>query len=77
MKVIRKQPSEEYWSRRSLSFSADEIAAIVSGKTEKIVVMTPSWTVFRTITRFDNIIASMKCKGDYYVARYKAEDHDY
>ena len=77
MSILRKKPNEEHWVKRSLSFSAEEIAAISNGEVEKIIVMTPSMTMFCEIVCFDNILASVTCKGDYYVARFKKEDAIY
>lgn len=77
MSVLRKRPNEEHWVKRSLSFSAEEITQISNGTVEKIIVMTPKMSVFCVITCFDNILSSIVCKGDYYVARYKKEDASY
>ena len=77
MNVIKKKPSPSFWFRKSLSFSAEEIANIAAGEVEKIIVLTPALKVYCEITSFENILGSVTCKGDYYVAQYKAEDTNY
>jgi hypothetical protein len=77
MSVIRKKPNQEHWVKKSLSFSAEEIAAINSGSVEKIIVMTPNMRVFCEIVCFDTILTTVVCKGEYYVVRFKKEDAIY
>ncbi len=74
MSVLRKRPGKEYWSRRSLSFTAEELTAISNGEVTKIIVMSPSMRTLCEIEYFDNILSSITGKEDYYIARYKKED---
>lgn len=75
--TLKKMPREKYWITKSLSFTAEEITGIQLGEIKKIMVMTPDMKCLCTITEFKNILSSIQCKGDYYVARYKKEDTNY
>ena len=77
MTTIYKRPESRHWSRRSLSFTPDEVMDLEAGRVSKIIVLTPSMRVFCTITEFGNILETLTCKGDYYVGRYKKDDTDY